>query len=320
MLGSLRSGPANSYNPVMATLREYFDADFAYAARVHVKLQPEIQGTDCVLLYDFSAYTVFIACYVAGEGVTAPFFLRLLESLRFGASQVTVAFNSKVTLPSARTFPGLLEARNTNPLELRAQFFGDTEWISTNEIPASTRIFLYAEASLTEADVLEIKQRGRELGQRVQVRSKSHAETRSKVETPLAFISHDWRDKTEVARPIAINLQKRMCPVWYDEFSLKVGANLRESIEKGLKTCRKCILILSPSFFSNRGWTKKEFDSIFVRGVIEGQEVVLPVWHEVTKRAVYDYSPSLVNIKGLDWDQLGEDETCRQLAQAILDQ
>lgn len=35
----------------------------------------------------------------------------------------------------------------------------------------------------------------------------------------------------------------------YHEFSLKVGDKLRESIEKGLKDCRKCILVLSPNFF-----------------------------------------------------------------------
>jgi len=53
-------------------------------------------------------------------------------------------------------------------------------------------------------------------------------------EKVFAFISHDSEDK-DIARCIAINLRKRICPVWYDEFSLKVGDNLRVSIEKGLK-------------------------------------------------------------------------------------
>ncbi len=69
----------------------------------------------------------------------------------------------------------------------------------------------------------------------------------------MVFISHDSHDKEEVASKIAIELTRRVCPVWYDEFSLKVGDSLRESIEKGLKECKKCILILSPSFLTNKG-------------------------------------------------------------------
>jgi hypothetical protein len=47
--------------------------------------------------------------------------------------------------------------------------------------------------------------------------------------------------------------------------------------------------------------------------------LVLPVWHGVTKEMVYAYSPSLLNIKGLDWEKLGEEEVCRQLVVALLE-
>jgi hypothetical protein len=109
-----------------------------------------------------------------------------------------------------------------------------------------------------------------------------------------------------------------LCPVWYDEFSLKVGDHLRESIEKGLKECKKCILIISSNFLSNNGWTKTEFDSIFTRQILEEQKLVLPVWHQVTKQEVYSYSPSLLNLKAAVWENLGQEETCRQLYNAIM--
>lgn len=83
-----------------------------------------------------------------------------------------------------------------------------------------------------------------------------HAQKRSAREKPLAFVSHDLRDK-DVAGSIAIGLSKLMCPVWYDEFSLKVGDRLRENIEKGLKECKKCIIVMSSNFCSNTGWTKR---------------------------------------------------------------
>ena len=78
------------------------------------------------------------------------------------------------------------------------------------------------------------------------------------------------------------------------------------------------MLILSPSFFSNTGWTKREFDSIFSREVLESADLMLPVWYNVTREQVYEYSPRLLNVKGLDWNLLGEDEVCRQLYQAIV--
>jgi TIR domain len=96
------------------------------------------------------------------------------------------------------------------------------------------------------------------------------------LEKPLAFISHDSKDKREVAGPIAVGLQKLMCPVWYDEFSLNVGDHLRESIERGLKEAKKFVLILSPNFFSNNSWTKTEVNSIFTREILEQKSVVLP--------------------------------------------
>jgi len=302
----------------MATLREYFDADFNYAIRLHVKLPGWGPDVDVALLYDFGAYTAFLACFVPGSQRTLQDFYQLIGALHPGKSQVTL--DGKINLPSARAFPGQLEVRNTNPFEIRAKFHGDPEWMSIREISTSTRVFIYSESRLTDGEILQLKQRGREMGVRVQFRSVDHAEARSQYENPLAFISHDSRDKAGVARKIAIGLQKMLCPVWYDEFSLTVGANLRDNIENGLKKCKKCILILSPHFFSNGGWTKKEFDSIFTREILEERQLVLPIWYGVTKQSVYDYSPSLLNVKGLDWYQLGEDEVCRQLCRAILDQ
>jgi len=107
------------------------------------------------------------------------------------------------------------------------------------------------------------------------------------------------------------------CPVWYDEFSLKVGDSLRGSVEKGLQECRRCSLIITKNFLSNDGWTKREFDSIFTRELIERSNVILPVWHEVSPEEIYQYSPSLADRLAVKWD-LGADEVARRLAAAML--
>jgi hypothetical protein len=48
--------------------------------------------------------------------------------------------------------------------------------------------------------------------------------------------------------------------------------------------------------------TRGEFNSIFTREIVEEKNLVLPVWYKVTKELVYNYSPSLLNVKGVDWE------------------
>jgi len=115
---------------------------------------------------------------------------------------------------------------------------------------------------------------------------------------------------------LALALQTRMCPVWYDEYSLVVGDSLRESIERGLKESKNCILILTPNFLSNTGWSKREYDSIFTREIIETEKVILPVWSEVSAAAIYEYSPILADRVGVDWS-LGVDKVAGKLLRAI---
>jgi hypothetical protein len=149
------------------------------------------------------------------------------------------------------------------------------------------------------------------------LRDRGYAKQRDIRNQPLAFISHDSRDKNDIARPLAINLSQNLCPVWYDEFSLQVGDSLREKIEKGLKECRKCILILTPNFLANQGWGKKEFDSIFTRELIEQQNLVLPIWAGVTQKDVFNYSLALADRLGIDWS-LGVDEITKRLLKVLL--
>jgi hypothetical protein len=141
------------------------------------------------------------------------------------------------------------------------------------------------------------------------IRSLDYLNAKIALERPKAFISHDSHDKELIAKRIAKGLSSRLYPVWYDEYSLKIGDSLRESIESGIKEANKCILILTPSFLSNSGWTKKEFNSIFTRELIMNEKIVLPVWYEVSAKEIYEYSPSLADTFALTWpSQNGKSE------------
>lgn len=107
------------------------------------------------------------------------------------------------------------------------------------------------------------------------------------------FISHASEDKDDVVRPLAIALQNKNLRVWYDEFELKIGDSLRKKIDKGLVNSRFGIVVLSKNFI-RKGWTNYELDGIITKS-ISGEQVVLPIWHDITKQEVIDYSPSLAD-------------------------
>ncbi len=184
------------------------------------------------------------------------------------------------------------------------------------ELIFTGQIYIYSERPVLEAEKTRLTAESSAAGYKLTFRSLEYMSERDKLEKPLAFISHDWRDKSEIAEPLAVHLQKLLCPVWYDQFTLRVGDSLRESIEKRLKECRKCIVVLTPNFLSNSGWSKREYDSIFTRELIEKQEVILPIWHDVSPEQIYQYSPILADRVAAQWSK-GVEEVANQLLQAI---
>ncbi len=107
------------------------------------------------------------------------------------------------------------------------------------------------------------------------------------------FISHASEDKDEIVRPLANELKSHGLRVWYDEFELKIGDSLRQKIDRGLANSRFGIVVLSKKFI-NKGWTNYELDGI-VSKAVSGEQVILPIWHGITKQEVLDYSPSLAD-------------------------
>ena len=118
------------------------------------------------------------------------------------------------------------------------------------------------------------------------------------------FISHASEDKADVARPLAEELEHQGLRVWFDEFSLKLGDSLRRSIDHGLSSCRFGVVILSKHFFAKE-WPQKELDALVAKES-GGEKVILPVWHNISREDVINYSLLLSDklavstFKGLD--------------------
>jgi hypothetical protein len=107
------------------------------------------------------------------------------------------------------------------------------------------------------------------------------------------FISHASEDKDEVVRPLAIALREAGLSVWYDEFELRIGDSLRRKIDRGLGSSRFGVVVLSQAFFG-KGWPEYELDGLVTR-TVSGEQILLPIWHNVSRREVMGYSSSLAD-------------------------
>ncbi len=111
------------------------------------------------------------------------------------------------------------------------------------------------------------------------------------------FVSHAWEDKEDFVDEFVSELEKIGLRVWYDKNRLKIGDKMRQKIDDGLKKSRFGIVVLSPNYIAeNKYWTKAELDGLFQRETYNNK-VILPIWHNLTKKQVIDFSPIIADRK-----------------------
>lgn len=90
---------------------------------------------------------------------------------------------------------------------------------------------------------------------------------------------------------------------------------MRRSIDKGLKSSRFGIVILSQSFFS-KNWPQYELDGLVTKEM-EGIKVILPIWHNVTHADVKKYSLSLADKFAITTANKSIDKIVEELSKAL---
>ena len=105
--------------------------------------------------------------------------------------------------------------------------------------------------------------------------------------------------------------------MWYDEYEMKIGDSLRRKIDKGLANSRFGIVVLSKNFMG-KGWTNYELDGIITKSV-SGEQIILPIWHNITKQEVIDYSPSLADKLARNTATYTIDEIADEISEVIFD-
>jgi uncharacterized protein DUF1883/TIR domain-containing protein len=131
------------------------------------------------------------------------------------------------------------------------------------------------------------------------------------------FISHASEDKDAVGRALAQALdQEHGLRVWYDEFELRIGDSLRRKIDAGIARSRFGVVVLSHAFFA-KGWPQYELDGLVVREMNDQRQIILPLWHNISKDEIIAKSPSLADKVALQTATSTIEEIAEQIAEVV---
>jgi TIR domain len=129
------------------------------------------------------------------------------------------------------------------------------------------------------------------------------------------FISYASEDKASFVAPLAKALSSLGVYVWYDEYELKLGDSLTESINAGLARSNYGLVVLSPAFIAKR-WTGYELRGLTSREMIGGK-IILPIWHNVSIEDVVKFNPPLADKVAIATNSMGIAEIAIKVIETI---
>ena len=185
----------------MATAKEYFEKDLSRVLRVH-------------------AVHTFQSPNGAERGeIIAAVGMDFVAASKFGALLVpTSSLISSIVRHYIEHIEDLLKVSDC--VDVIQGFRGTNEQLRKDDLQFTGRLFVYTDAAVREQEQRELVAAATAHGLKLVVRDSSYVERRAEMEVPMAFISHDSRDKEPFVRELASTLQQMLCTVWYDEYSL----------------------------------------------------------------------------------------------------
>ncbi len=131
------------------------------------------------------------------------------------------------------------------------------------------------------------------------------------------FVSHAWEDKKSFVDEFVQCLRDRDIKVWYDKSQIKWGDSMRARIDAGLRKSKFGVAVLSPDYISDgKYWTKAELDGLFQLESINGK-MLLPIWHNLTKKQVMEFSPILASKLAMTTASMTADEIADELLKML---
>lgn len=133
------------------------------------------------------------------------------------------------------------------------------------------------------------------------------------------FVSHAWEDKGDFVDEFVDELRSLGIKVWYDTSEIKWGDSMRKRIDDGLRKSRFGVAVLSPNYIrEGKYWTKAELDGLFQLDSIGGK-VLLPIWHNLTKKEVMEYSPIIASKLAMNTASMTPKEIADELKKLLTD-
>ena len=127
------------------------------------------------------------------------------------------------------------------------------------------------------------------------------------------FVSHAYEDKESFVDEFVEALRNQGLKVWYDTDRLKWGDSMREKIDRGLAKSKYGVVILSPNYIDeHKYWTKAELNGLFQVETVNGK-TILPIWHDLTKKQVVEYSPIIADRKAMTTASMTAEEIAAEL-------
>lgn len=127
------------------------------------------------------------------------------------------------------------------------------------------------------------------------------------------FVSHAFEDKEDFVDDLVSEMRKLDLKIWYDTDKLKWGDSMREKIDRGLSKSKYGVVVLSPNYIAeHKYWTKAELNGLFQVETINGK-TILPIWHNLTKKQVVEYSPIIADRKAMTTASMTAEEIATEL-------
>lgn len=108
------------------------------------------------------------------------------------------------------------------------------------------------------------------------------------------FISYVQSDSSDYVDGLYNGLVSAGITVFRDTTEMKIGQSMRQSMDNALAKSKFAIVIFSPDYLS-KYWTQYELDGVLSKEYITGDQMILPLWHNITADELASKSPSLAN-------------------------
>lgn len=113
------------------------------------------------------------------------------------------------------------------------------------------------------------------------------------------FISYVQSDSFDYVNKLETALTDRGIVTWRDKSDMQIGKSMTESIENALVKSKLAIVVLSPNYLQ-KYWTNFELNGIFSKQNLTGEQMILPIWNNVSAEDIGKKRPFLANL--LAWN------------------